>query len=65
MTGNRSTGMRARLVTPITINARQITTMKYGLRMEKLDTAARYFSLSWPSIFDQLHDLGPDFLACF
>ncbi len=40
MEGNRSTGIRSRLVTPITISARQITTMKYGLRMEKRDMAS-------------------------
>ncbi len=32
--GNRSTGIRARLVTPMTTSARQITMMKYGLRIE-------------------------------
>src|SRR5215831_9500292 len=37
MEGNRSTGMRTRLVTPMTISARQMTTMKYGLRIEKPD----------------------------
>lgn len=40
MVGNKSTGMRTRLVTPITIRARQITTMKYGLRIEKRDIYA-------------------------
>src|SRR6185312_5868924 len=34
--GNRSTGMRARLVTPITSNTRQMTTIRYGLRIENL-----------------------------
>ncbi len=40
MVGNKSTGMRTRLVMPITISARQITTMKYGLRIEKRDIYA-------------------------
>ena len=35
MVGNRSTGIRARLVIPITTRARQITTIRYGLRIEK------------------------------
>ncbi len=39
MAGNISTGMRARLVTPTTEMIRQITTMKYGLRMAKRDIA--------------------------
>ena len=34
MGGNKSTGMREMLVTPITSSTRQITTMKYGLRIE-------------------------------
>jgi hypothetical protein len=34
MEGKRSTGMRTRLVTPITIKAKQQTMMKYGLRIE-------------------------------
>ena len=46
MGGNRSTGMRAKLVIPITTSARQITTMKYGFRMEKRDTV--YFVSSCP-----------------
>ena len=37
MDGNMSTGMRARLVTPTTAMTRQMTTMKYGLRMAKPD----------------------------
>ncbi len=32
--GNKSTGIRVRLVTPMTSNTRQITIMKYGLRIE-------------------------------
>src|SRR6202044_3438358 len=32
--GKRSTGIRERLVTPITSSVRQITMMKYGLRIE-------------------------------
>src|SRR5208337_5662264 len=35
MVGNRSTGMRARLVIPMTASARQMTMMKYGFRIEK------------------------------
>ena len=35
MGGNKSTGMRVMLVTPMTSNVRQMTTMKYGLRIEK------------------------------
>src|ERR1035438_9933856 len=35
--GNMSMGMRARLVTPTTAMNRQMTTMKYGLRMAKPD----------------------------
>ena len=35
MSGNRSTGMRTRLVSPMTAAIRQTTMMKYGLRMEK------------------------------
>src|ERR1035441_1727729 len=35
--GNISMGMRARLVTPTTAMNRQMTTMKYGLRMAKPD----------------------------
>jgi hypothetical protein len=37
MGGNKSTGMRATLVIPMTVNTRQITIMKYGLRMENPD----------------------------
>src|SRR5581483_1844096 len=40
MVGNRSTGMRSRLVTPMTTSTRQMTIMKYGFRMEKRDIAA-------------------------
>src|SRR5579864_7719626 len=35
MVGNKSTGMRARLVIPMTASARQTTMMKYGFRIEK------------------------------
>jgi len=37
MAGNISTGMRAKLVIPTTEMIRQMTTMKYGLRMAKRD----------------------------
>src|ERR1700722_7923284 len=35
MGGNKSTGIRAMPVTPITSSTRQMTMMKYGLRIEK------------------------------
>src|SRR5271169_4124465 len=35
MAGNRSTGIRERLLMPMTTSARQTTMMKYGFRMEK------------------------------
>src|SRR5579871_591739 len=34
MAGKRSTGIRTKLVTPMTNNTRQTTMMKYGLRIE-------------------------------
>ena len=37
MSGNRSTGMRPRLVTPTTATIRQMTTIRYGLPMAKPD----------------------------
>ena|SRR5579885_4605 len=37
MPGNRSTGMRTRLLTPTTTTIRQATMMKYGYRRENLD----------------------------
>ena len=47
MVGNKSTGIRSRLVTPITISARQMTTIKYGLRIEKRDICAHLTLLSY------------------
>ena len=47
MSGKRSTGMRTTLVIPITDTIRQITTMKYGLRMEKRDISVRPFPPGW------------------
>jgi len=40
MVGNKSTGMRTRLVTPMTRMTRHTTMMKYGLRIEKRDIYA-------------------------
>jgi len=37
MLGNRSTGMRTRLVMPITAVIRQVTMTKYGKRIAKRD----------------------------
>ena len=64
MLGNRSTGICARLVIPITISAMQITMMKYGFRMEKRDTALLLFSLG-AGVSHQIHSFRLDRLVGF
>src|SRR5579864_8900032 len=55
MDGNRSTGMRTKLVTPITTRTRQTTIMKYGLRMEKRGMAqSAYYLAGAPAIHQQV-----------
>jgi hypothetical protein len=39
--GNKSTGIRMRLVTPTTQTMRQMTMMRYGRRMAKRDMAMK------------------------
>src|SRR5579862_7227818 len=67
MGGNRSMGMRAMLVTPMTSSVRQMTMMKYGLRMENPGICLSDQLLILFLILDHRDRLGvnllPDFQA--